>query len=180
MKYPILFFGICILSLTVACNGPNSGNGDYGEGGGLLENNAFNNAFTESAYFAKWDSDQNGKVDENEFYHSYVSTMDDNGDGQINAEEWEIGLGAYYRGFDQEPEGKFEEIATNSNGQISNEEARNKLIELDYLDEWNTDGEAGLTEEELAKGVFYNLDEDGDGIVEAEKYTDYFNKYEGS
>ena len=184
MKYSILFFSLYIISCTPGCNGSENGNSfnedTSGEGGGLLDNNAFSNAFTESDYFDRWDNDQDGKINENEFYQSYVATMDENGDGQINAEEWEIGLGAYYRGFDQEPEGRFEEITANGSNLISNEEARDKLRELNYLDEWNTDGEAGLTEAELAKGVFYNLDEDGDGIVEAEKYTDYFSKYEGS
>lgn len=184
MKYLIIFFSLSIITITLGCNRPDNGNNlnenTSGEGGGLLDNNDFTNAFTESAYFDQWDSDRDGNINEKEFYQSYVSTMDEDGDGQINAEEWELGLGAYYRGFDQEPEARFEEIAANDNGQISHEEARNTLRELNYLDEWNTDGEAGLTESELAKGVFYNLDEDGDGIVEAEKYTDYFGKYEGS
>ncbi|MFP4091304.1 MAG: EF-hand domain-containing protein [Cyclobacteriaceae bacterium] len=170
--------------LTVACNDSGSGSAvndqATGEGGETLDNNAFNNAFTESAYFDKWDQDGDGKVGEDEFYENYVGTMDEDGDGQINAEEWEIGMGAYYRGFDLKPESPFEEMAADSNGQLSLEETETKLREIDYIDEWNTDGEAGLTEEELAKGVFHNLDEDGDGIVEAEKYTDYFEKYEGS
>lgn len=174
MKYLNIFFGIGLAILTVACSGTTS------DGDGFLNVDSFQNAFTESAYFDKWDKDEDGKVDADEFYQSYVNTMDENGDGQIKADEWEIGLGAYYRGFDQQPEARFEEIADNTNGQISTKEAQNKLRELNYLDEWNTDGEAGLTEKELAKGVFFNLDEDGDGIVEAEKYTDYYNKYEGS
>ena len=179
MKYSILYFSIVITGLTVACNGSGSDNLSGGEGE-LMNNNAFKNAFTESAYFDKWDQNKDGKVDENEFYQNYVSTMDEDQNGQINADEWEIGLGAYYRGFDQKTDGKFEEIAAQSNGQISTQEAENKLREMNYIKEWNTDGEEGLVEEELAKGVFYNLDDDGDGIVEAEKYTDYFNKYEGS
>lgn len=174
MKYQILFFATVIISLGSGCSDSTNSNQD----GGIMDNSTFNNAFTESAYFDKWDQNGDGIVDRGEFYKSYVQTMDENGDGQINDDEWQIGLGAYYRGFDQQPEGDFEELATN--GQISTEEAENKLREMAYIDEWNTDGEEGLTEEELAKGVFNNLDEDGDGIVEAEKYTDYFDKYVGS
>lgn len=184
MKYQIIFFATVIMCGTVACNenrsGGTLGNDSGQQAGEIMDNNAFNNAFTESEYFDKWDQNGDGIVAEDEFYQSYVRTMDEDGDGQINADEWKIGMGAYYRGFDLKPEDPFEELAADSNGQISLEETENKLREIDYIDEWNTNGDEGLTEEELAKGVFQNLDEDGDGIVEAEKYTDYFEKYKDS
>jgi Ca2+-binding EF-hand superfamily protein len=184
MKYQIIFFATVIMCGTVACNenrsGGTLGNDSGQQAGEIMDNNAFNNAFTESEYFDKWDQNGDGIVAEDEFYQSYVRTMDEDGDGQINADEWKIGMGAYYRGFDLKPEDPFEELAADSNGQISLEETENQLREIDYIDEWNTDGDEGLTEEELAKGVFQNLDEDGDGIVEAEKYTDYFEKYKDS
>lgn len=174
MKYLNIFFGVSITFLIVACSGTAT------EGDNFLNIDTFQNAFTESSYFDKWDQNKDGKVDADEFYQSYVRTMDEDGDGQIKANEWEMGLGAYYRGLDQQPEARFEAITGNTDKQISLEAAQNTLRNLNYLEEWNTDGKAGLTEKELAKGVFFNLDEDGDGIVEAEKYTDYYNKYEGS
>lgn len=184
MKYSTLFFSAAIAVTAVACNESDSGSAVSDnltrEEGEIMDNSAFKNAFTKSIYFEKWDQNNDGKVDEHEFYRNYVRTMDEDQDGQIKAAEWERGMGAYYRGFDQKPKGRFEEITSESNGQLSTQEAESKLREMNYIKEWNTDGEEGLIEEELAKGVFHNLDEDGDGIVEAEKYSDYFKKYQGS
>jgi hypothetical protein len=92
MKNSILFLSMAIISFMAGCHESDSGSavGDNlnREEGEILNNNAFKNAFTKSAYFGKWDQNKDGMVDENEFYRNYVKTMDKDQDGQIKADEW--------------------------------------------------------------------------------------------
>lgn len=80
------------------------------------------------------------------YQQGYFNIWDRNRDGKISKEEWESGLKEYYEGY--------------------------AFTESDY-EEWDTNGDMFLDEEELAQGQFTIYDTDMDGDIERVEYEAY-------
>ncbi|MDF9795688.1 Ca2+-binding EF-hand superfamily protein [Catalinimonas alkaloidigena] len=181
MRHHIVFFALGFIMMLgfSACNSSNNEGTAFQDWDSnqdeLLDNNEFDNAFTNSPYFDNWNQDGDQYISENEFYQSYAAMIDENEDGNISNEEWDAAVNSYFSGYDFKVENLMEEWDQNSDGNLSKEEITSSLAESDYFDEWDSDGDEQLSEKEFAKGTFSTWDTDGDGLVQAEEYADWYD-----
>lgn len=100
--------------------------------------------------YSRWDADANTMMDRNEYNTAwneagYFGRWDANRDGYIDESEWNAGRNAYMRDLDE--------------GQI------------DAYNEWDTDADGRLSEEEFRDRAFDVYDTDQDGSLSEAEYN---------
>lgn len=103
--------------------------------------------------FDVWDADADHYITEDEFFTTwnkagYYSAWDVNHDGAISEEEWETGMGNYYRDYGYEAYGAF--------------------------DDWDLNDDGLLDEDEFGEGTFGLWDENDDNRIEVAEYDSWF------
>ncbi len=132
------------------------------------------NSFTTSPYFAKWDTNGDKKVDEQEFDNHYFEMLDKNGDGKLDKSEWETAVKSFFGGNGELNYGKLSNWDKDGNNQVSKDEFIAYLKDKKIFNDWAS-GDA-ITEPQFAKGVFQHWDTDGNGVVESEEFTEEYNR----
>lgn len=142
----------------------------------ILDNNDFKSSFTTSPYYKQWNANGDQVVDRTEFSRGFFQTVDKDGDGTLNNQEWQTAQEAYFASDEMADYQSFDTWDQNGDGQVASDEFAQVLDQTDYLAEWDQDGSGELEESEVAEGVFAMWDTDGNGVIESEEYTDWFEK----
>ena len=142
----------------------------------FIDNDEFRNSFSTSPYYEQWNKDDDRSVDRNEFAQGFFQTIDTDNNGILSQAEWQAGQEAYFSGDDMQ---EYQALTTwdqDGDQQVTPEEFKKVLGQTDYYDEWDEDGDEKLAEAEIADGVFAMWDTDGNGVIEAQEYEDWFDK----
>jgi len=143
----------------------------------IIDNNEFDNVFTNSPYFDTWDQNNNDYISEEEFYEGYITMMDSDQSGDLGPSEWDEAFNAYFGGLDYEKDTAFKDWDVNQDGTLTSEEIMSALEETDYYDKWDHNNNDRIDENEFAESTFTTWDTDGDGYVQAEEYSKWYKKY---
>ena len=119
---------------------------------------------------AGWDTDGDAVLSESEFATGFrdrgiFGNWDQDSDGLLSGEEFSGGVYGTYTEFGV-AEG--EDMGVGAAGFWSDDD----WGEVGMLGEWDTDGDAALSEDEFSTGVFGEYDQDGTGIIEEPELTD--------
>lgn len=108
---------------------------------------------TPTYVYDDWDMDDDDLIAEEEFYTTwndagYYEAWDTDGDGYIDAMEWEAGVDEYYSDWDYDAYGDFAN--------------------------WDLDDDELLGEDEFGEGYYTAWDMDGDGYIDATEYEQWY------
>lgn len=143
----------------------------------IIDNNEFDNVFTNSPYFDNWNQNGDDYISEEEFYEGYLMMMDADQDSELGPSEWDEAFNAYFGGLDYDKDTAFKDWDVNQDGTLTKEEIRSALEETDYFDKWDHNNNNRIDENEFAESTFTTWDTDGDGYVQAEEYSKWYEKY---
>ena len=176
-------FLLTFISFTVACTNNPEGkteDSDYGawdtDADEFIDNDEFRNAFSSSPYYAQWNTDDDQTVDRSEFAQGFFRTIDEDGDGTLNAEEWQAAQDAYFGAPSMEDYQTLDTWDQDGDQSVQATEFAQVLEQADYLAEWDENGDEQLDEEEIANGVFTMWDTDANGVIEAEEFKEWDDK----
>lgn len=144
---------------------------------GLIENNKIEEkSFTHSPYFSEWDANGDKKIDQDEFYNNYFTMVDKNNDNVLSEQEWQDGINSFFGSKGDLKHGELPEWDANGDSKVQPEEFDKYLKDAEYFAEWDKNDDEQLEEKEFAEEVFSMWDTDGNGVIEADEFTEQDNK----
>ncbi|MEK6481339.1 hypothetical protein WJR50_27605 [Catalinimonas sp. 4WD22] len=78
----------------------------------------YNEAMTQASEVTDWDTNNNGILDDNEFYVVNYRIWDVDSDGQLTNEEWQSGMDYYVTNYDMTDYGVFTDWDTNQDDMV--------------------------------------------------------------
>lgn len=136
--------------------------------------------FSSLVGYDDWDDNNDGNVDYNEFYDYNYGLWDEDDDGIVNQDEWNIRATEDTRNDGTDMYGNWEDWDTDKNGQLDEEEFRERSDRINPLRNWDGDRNDLVDEKEFREGLFNAWDKNRDGYLEEEEYTDGYSSYFGS
>lgn len=127
----------------------------------MIDTNEFNEGFASNGYYDDWDVNDDALLDNDEFSEGLYDTWDNNSDGIIDNDEWSYG-------FNDEFGDEYSEFSawdTDGNNEIDNNEFSEAYNNSGIYDDWNTNDQEGIDENEAAEGIFSIFDGDSDGFL---------------
>jgi hypothetical protein len=143
----------------------------------MIDNNEFSNTFGETGYYSGIDADDDGVLNDEEFYTSYYDAWDTDDDGILNEDEWALGTDSYLNMGGNDEYGVFSDWDLDTDSQVNQDEFQTGMESLSYYDEWDANSDSYLSESEVAEGYFSYWDMDGDGYVDEVEYNDASERF---
>lgn len=126
-----------------------------------LDRGEFVDAYLNQKYFNKWS--QNGiSLSEEAFFDAVFDSLDTDRDGSLSLLEFNMRIKSFYFGLFHD---SFDIWDKNSNAGISREEFEIRVLSSNLADIWDINSDKYISERELAGGMFYICDTDGDGYI---------------
>lgn len=125
-------------------------------------------------YFDDWDVNDDEILDNDELSDGLYDTWDNNSDGIIDNDEWNYGFNDEF----SEDYNEFGDWDADGNGEIDNTEFTDVYENSGLYDNWNTNEEAGIDENESAEGIFSVFDGDNDGFLGKDEASDGWALFE--
>lgn len=125
--------------------------------------------------FSQWDRNQDGTLDDREFYETTFNRMDEDGDGMLSQNEWENGYDNLYS--DYVGTSDYSLYDEDGDEMISSEEFYMGMSDSDYYNTYDTNRDGSIDQTELSDTVFDTWDENGDGVIDRTEYDSYSAYY---
>ncbi|WP_373055866.1 hypothetical protein [Zunongwangia sp. H14] len=144
-------------------------------GDGYWTKDEFGDSFEND--FADWDGDDDGTLDEDEFYKTTFGNTDANDDDSISEEEWNQGYSGMYGNYAEEAD--FDTFDANDDGILDMNEWRNGFSDSEWFDPYDGDDSDDLiTEAEWNDGLYGDWDTNSDGRIDEDEFVAYNGYYE--
>jgi hypothetical protein len=130
-----------------------------------LTTDEFRTGFDQSGMYNAWDRDGTPGISEGEFGTGLYHNWDRNRDLQITEDEYTTGAERWY-GTDYDR--TFADYDTDTSGYIDQSEF-GAGWDNEYYSQWDTDGDAALTEDEYATGLYGRADANQDQVITVEE-----------
>lgn len=117
--------------------------------------------------FALWDTDQDGNIDEDEFYLGIFGLWDVDDDGAVTLSEYDDGWSDWFAAFNYVTYG---ELDANADDMLVPREFRAGLADTRLYERWTYDG--ALREQEFVTALYGVYDTDSDGVLTQQEFSD--------
>lgn len=135
-----------------------------------LDATRFNEGFGSTGYYEALDSDRDTFLSENEFSTGLYADYDRDNDNLISTDEYETGVSRTFG--DSYAGGAFTDYDSDANGFLNQNEFRTAYEGAGYRDvygSYDADGDARLTRDEYATGLYNRADANRDTVVSIEE-----------
>jgi Ca2+-binding EF-hand superfamily protein len=142
----------------------------------LVDSGEFIDALQKAGTMARWDSDQDGNFDENEFYVVTQKIWDANSDGMISKDEFDRGTSIFLDDYDLKEKGSFSDWDTDSDQKLNVNEFAQGMKDSEVFSSVDLDQDQKLNQEEATSTVFHIVDEDNDDKIEVIEYGEFMTR----
>ena len=126
-----------------------------------VERSEFVEAYTALDYFLKWSPDKSA-LGYPQFQRHVFNSLDHDKNNQLSKAEFDGQIKRFYFGLFN---GNFKEWDETSDGSISQAEFDKHVSQSNLSASWDTNGDKSISEQEMAGGMFYVCDVNGDSKV---------------
>ena len=116
---------------------------------------------------ALWDKDDDGNIDEDEFYLGIFGLWDVDGDGAMTLSEYDAGWSDWFLALHFVT---YAELDANADGMLEAQEFRAGLAATRLYNRWTYDG--ALREQEFVTALYSVYDTDSDGVLTQREFSD--------
>lgn len=136
---------------------------DWDSDGNLsISRTEFIQAYLSQDFFERWGQGSRS-ISYNQLFDEAFSSIDSDNDGKLSMVEFNSQIGLYHFGiFD----GSFSGWDEDSNASISRPEFDNHVATSKLAGLWDTDANTRIADREMAAGMFYICDSNGNGSVD--------------
>jgi Ca2+-binding EF-hand superfamily protein len=126
-----------------------------------LDRREFVDAYIDQKYFDAW-SPNGMSLSQQTFFDAVFNSLDSDRGGSLSIAEFNTHIKSFYFGLFHDTFGKWDE---NNNANISRQEFKTRVSSSNLAGIWDTNSDMNISERELAGGMFYICDIDGDGYI---------------
>jgi hypothetical protein len=142
------------------------------DGDGTLDETEYA-AFYDYDYTA-WDIDEDGVLDEDEFYTVNFANADTDDDDAISEEEWNIGYTTMYNPYIEDD---FATLDSDGDGILDSEEWGAGFADTDWFGVYDENTDTFIDDTELSTGFYNDWDTDDDGFIDEDEFNVYSPYY---
>lgn len=135
---------------------------------GDIDENEFRVWWDDRANSLNWSTTQRGELTPDEFYTGLANELDQDGDGRVSQQEWQMRTTRTW-GDAQAPQ--WSEVDTDGDGYLSTDEARQSLQDTELFEQVDDNGDGTVTNEELGGWLREIFDENGDGVIDSSEWN---------
>ncbi|WP_224995538.1 hypothetical protein [Cesiribacter sp. SM1] len=127
----------------------------------------FNNSLANSGYHEEWDADGDSYFNSNELNTGYFNEFDEDRDGFLSEDEYNELNGDWEREYGN----NFQAWDMNKDNVLDTNEFTTGTDQEGIFNNWDTDGDARFSRDEVNNGMFDRWDADSDGYLSNNEYN---------
>ncbi len=121
--------------------------------------------------FAQWDQDNNGSLNDDEFYHTAFGFNDMDDDDRLSQDEWNSGYNNMFGNYTNQED--FNAFDQNQDGFLDSNEWNSGFSDSDWFNTFDEDKNKLVDENEWSGGLFNEGDANDDGFWDQNEYNRY-------